>query len=447
MTDPAGIMTPAGMTGPAKKDCFFVSNRFIILSMNLQKRRQRIAKSLPKGSALILASSAPALRQPDVFHPYRQESHFYYLTAFEQERSLFVLLPSSRSLLFIKDKNPLKEVWDGPIYGKNEVKKKYGFDEVYTLSQLDSVLAPLLKKTKSIFYDKQDPFFHSKIKGLGKSSRKNPSAFEFLKDFRRVKSPQEIQKIKTACSYSIQAHKQVAKALKANQSEHSLHAVFIHSIMSQGAKREAYPGIFACGQNAVTLHYIKNDSLCRKGELLLVDAGAEHDYYASDITRVYPVSGRFTKKQALLYQSLLDLQKQLIKKVSPKLSLKDLNQHMFSGLTQILLEFGLLKGSFKNNLRQKKYQKYCPHSVGHLLGLDVHDLSFKKGENSQLKPNMLLTIEPGIYIDKKDKQAPAELRGVGLRIEDDILVTSKGSQNLTQKLTKEIEEIEELCSA
>ena len=417
--------------------------------MRLQKRRQKIAKSLPKGSALLLSSRAPVLRQPDVFYPYRQESHFYYLTAFEPEKSLFVLFPSSRSLLFIKDRDPLKELWDGPIYGREEVKKKYGFNEVYTLSQLDSVLARLLKGAKLLFYDKQEPFFHQKIKALNKSPQKKKfqSAYEFLKAFRRIKSPQEIQKIKKACSYSIQAHKQVAKALKAHQTEHAMHAVFIHSIMSQGAKCEAYPGIFACGQNAVTLHYIKNDSVCRPGELLLVDAGAECDYYASDITRVYPVSGRFRKKQALLYQSLLDLQKQLIKQVSPKLSLSDLNQKMFEGLTQILLEFGLLKGSFKNNLQHKKYKKYCPHSVGHLLGLDVHDLSFKKTENSQLKPNMLLTIEPGIYIDKKDKQAPAGLRGLGLRIEDDILVTPKGSQNLTKKLTKEREEIEELCSA
>ena len=417
--------------------------------MFLQKRRQRIAQSLPKNSVLFLSSRAVMFRQTDVLYPYRQESHFYYLTSFEQEKSLFVLFPSSRSLLFIQDRDPLREIWDGPLFGVDEVKKKYGIDELYTLSQLDSILSTRLKNVSLIFYNKEEPFFDQKIKILKKIGKKKKiqPAYELLSSFRKIKSKEEIQSMRKAGSYSVQAHKEVAKALKANTSERAMHAVFIHSIMKQGAVREAYPGIFACGQNAVTLHYIKNDSICRNGELLLVDAGAEADYYASDITRVYPVSGRFTKAQKLLYQALLNLQKQLIKEVSPRTSLKALNQKMFEALTEILLDFKILKGSFRSNFQKQNYKKYCPHSVGHLLGLDVHDVGFKKTEEGRLEENMILTIEPGIYIDKKDKKAPSGLRGLGLRIEDNIRVTSKGPENLTKKLAKEPEEIEELCSS
>ena len=296
-----------------------------------------------------------------------------------------------------------------------------------------------------IYYDSnKNSLFDKKIHTF--RFKKRESAYHFLKDFRRVKEKKEISSIQKACVRSIQAHKQVAQALKPNINERALHAVFIRSIMEQGSDREAYPGIFACGENATILHYGKNHSICKKGELLLVDAGAECDYYSSDISRVYPVSGRFSKNQKRLYTSLLNLQKQLIKDVRPGLDLKTLNQNMCEGITEILLEFGLLSGSFKENLKLKTYRKYCPHSVGHLLGLDVHDVTFKKGVLGLLKSGMVLTIEPGIYISRTDKQAPKDLRAVGLRIEDDVLVTQAGQKNLTKKLPKSVEEIEELCA-
>ena len=194
------------------------------------------------------------------------------------------------------------------------------------------------------------------------------------------------------------------------------------------------------------MHYIKNSSVCKAGELLLVDAGAEAGYYSSDISRVYPVSGRFSKNQKKLYTALLKLQQLLIKAVKPQVTLKSINQKMYEGITQILLEFGLLKGSFQKNLDLKTYKKYCPHHVGHLLGLDVHDITFDKEEATLLKKGMVLTIEPGIYISRKDKKAPGDLKAVGLRIEDDIEVTQTGQKNLTKKLPKSVEEIEELCS-
>ena len=410
-----------------------------------QQKRKQIAQLLPKASVLILPSLPQFFRQADVSYPYRQESNFYYLTGFEQANSLFLLFPSSQSMLFIQDKNPVREIWDGPLYTTTTAKKKYLIDEVYPLSQLDKILNKKLKGVSKVFYDSSaNSPFNQKIKPF--KFKKSESAYNFLKSFRRIKEKQEIALIQKACSYSVQAHKQVARALKPNINERALHGVFIQSIMDQGSAREAYQGIFACGANATVLHYIKNNSSCKKGELLLVDAGAEAGYYSSDISRVYPVSGRFSKNQKQLYKALLNLQKKLIKEVQPQVTLKSINQKMQEGITHILLKFGLLKGSLKKNLELKTYKKYCPHSVGHLLGLDVHDVTFNKKEPALLKRNMVLTIEPGIYISREDKKAPSDLRAVGMRIEDDILVTEKGQKNLTEKLPKSVEEIEELCS-
>ena len=414
------------------------------MKWHFQKRKQT-AQALPKASVLLLPSLPQYFRQEDVAYPYRQESNFYYLTGFQQAESLFLLFPSGRSVLFIQDKNPVKEIWDGFLYTAQQVKSKYLIDEVYYLSQLEELLEKKLKGVSKIYYDSnKNSSFDKNIKAL--KFKKKESAYDFLKSFRRIKDKKELAEIQTACARSIQAHKQVAKALRPNINERALHAVFLQSIMEQGSDREAYSGIFASGPHAVILHYIKNNSVCKKGDLLLVDAGAECNYYSSDISRVYPVSGRFSKNQKKLYTALLRLQEQLIKEVRPGLSLKILNQKMGEGITQILIEFGLLKGSLKKNLKSSAYKKYCPHSVGHLLGLDVHDVSFKKGEPDVLKKGMVLTIEPGIYIRGADKKAPKDLRALGLRIEDDILVTQTGRKNLTEKLPKSVKEIEKLCS-
>ena len=408
-----------------------------------KNKRNQIAKALPKNSALVLASLPEYFRQVDIKHPYRQESNFYYLTGFEQAHSLFLLSPSGQSILFISDKDPVKEIWEGYLYETKEVKEKLLIDKVYPLSSLDKHLSPLLKGKTTLFYDLLNPFFDKKMKSF---KARFESAGEFLKQFRRIKDEVEIASIKKAIATSVYAHKQVAKALRPGINERALHGIFIKSIMEKGSPREAYGGIIACGANATVLHYTKNNSVCKKGELLLVDAGAEANYYSSDITRVYPVSGKFSSNQKQLYEKLLGLQKQLIKEIRPEVDLKKINQKMYQGITQILLDCRLLNGSLTEHLKKNSYVKYCPHSIGHLLGLDVHDVSFKKTEKGVLKSGMVLTIEPGIYISKQDNKAPKELRGLGLRIEDDILVTATGHKVLTKEIPKEVSEIEALCS-
>ncbi len=408
-----------------------------------KNKRDQVAKALKKDSVLILASQPEYFRQVDIKYPYRQDSNFYYLTGFEQASSVFLLFPSAQSILFAPERDPVKELWDGPTYGIKEIKKKFLIDEVFPLSEWDKILPRLLKGKSKLLYDKTNPFFDKKLKSF---KVKFSSAGEFLKKFRRIKDKIEISLIQSAISVSIYAHKQVAKALKPGINERALHGIFLKSIMEKGSSKEAYGGIFGCGENATVLHYINNDSICKKGELLLVDAGAEKHYYSSDITRVYPVNGKFSKSQKKLYERLLVLQKNLIKEVQPGVSLISINQKMYEGITKIMMDFRFLKGSFKENMNKKSYKKYCPHSVGHLLGLDVHDVSFKKGETAILEPGMVLTIEPGVYISKKDKKAEKDLKGLGLRIEDDILVTQTGQKNLTKAMPKEVSEIEQLCS-
>jgi len=242
-----------------------------------RNKRIQVAKALPKNSVLILGSCPEYFRQVDVKHPYRQDSYFYYLTGFKQASSLFVLFPSGRSVLFSADKDPVKETWNGPLYTIKEIKKRFLIDEVYPLSELDRMLNRLLRGKTKFFYSPLNPFFNKKLKPF-------KTCFEladnFLKPFRRIKDKKEITSIKEAIAISICAHKQVAKSLKPGINERALHGIFIKSIMEKGSPREAYGGIVACGANATVLHYMKNDSVCRSGELLLLDAGAEKNYYS-----------------------------------------------------------------------------------------------------------------------------------------------------------------------
>ena len=376
-------------------------------------------------------------------YPYRQNSDFYYLTGFEEPESLFIL-KQNKSLLIVPEKNVKKELWDGFRYGPQEAKKVFLMDQTQSLEKLDEVLKKELQGASLIFYNSIHPEFDKKIKRFKKKIK---SAREFLAPFRQRKDAKELGFMKQACAISAYGHSQVAKALKPNVNERLLHGVFLKSIMEKGAAREGYQSIVACGNNATTLHYVKNNGICKKGELLLIDAGGEYSYYTADISRVYPVSGRFTKIQKKAYGLLLSLQKELIKQVKPGCSLKDLNEKMREGIVSILLELKILKGKEQSLFEQGKYLDYCPHFVSHLLGMDVHDSRSSRKESPVLKPNMVITVEPGLYFSKKDQKVDAGLRGVGLRIEDNILVTQTGSVNLTKQTPKEVEEVEALCQS
>ena len=412
-----------------------------------KNKRKQVAKALPENSALILGSLPEFFRQPDVPFPYRQDSNFYYLTGYKEPHCFFILKKgqgqnSSSSILCVSEKDPKKELWDGERYGPKKAKDVFLMDKTDSINNLDEVLRKNLQGVSTIFYNCINPQFDKKVQ---KMKAKIKSAREFLAPLRRIKDKTEIDFIKQAVKVSSHAHKKVAQALTPGINERALHGIFLKSMMEKGSEREGYHSIVACGNNATTLHYTRNNGICKKGELLLLDAGGEMHHYTADITRVYPVSGRFSKTQRTLYEKLLSLQKNLIKEVRPEISAKDLNKKMTEGITNILLEMQILKGYFKEHLDKKNYLTYCPHSVGHLLGMDVHDPPFSKSEEPVLQPGMVLTVEPGLYISNADPQAPKSLLGTGLRIEDDVLVTEKGSLILTKSAPKEVEEVEELC--
>ena len=405
-------------------------------------RRNQVAKALGDTEALLLPSLPEFFRQPDVTYPYRQDSCFYYLTGFEEPES-FLILKKSKSILFLREKNKVKELWEGERMGVSKAKDSFKMTEVYPLSYLDEKLEKELKGIKTLIYNKIHPDFDQKIKKLNKTIL---PARSFLGTFRKLKSDEEINSLKKACEVTSYAHQRLAQCLRPEITERALHGIFLQALMEKNALREGYQSIIACGNNGNTIHYIKNDDVCKEGDLLLVDAGAEVNYYTADVTRIYPVSGSFSEEQKYLYKKLLKLQKSLIQEVKPDVSFKTLEEKMQTGITEILLETQILKGTLREHVNKKSFKSYCPHSIGHLLGMDVHDPGFEKKDEAILKPSMIMTIEPGIYIPYADKEAPKGLRGLALRIEDNILITSEGYENLTQAIPKEVEEVESLCS-
>lgn len=397
-----------------------------------KNKRLKIAEALPRQSALLLESLPVYFRQPDVPYPYRQDSYFYYLTGWQEPESLF-LLTKELSVLFIQPKDLKKEAWEGYRYTAIEAKRNHLVDKVHTIDMWEEKLSFYLKGVKVLYLNSFTESFKQKIlKNLNKRNVKPASSL--LGPFRQIKDSEEIGHIKKAISITGKAHKAVASALKPGISEQTLHGIFIKTLMENGSQREGYSGIVASGNNATVLHYQKNNSACRKGELLLLDAGGESHYYTADITRVYPVSGTFFPPQREVYEALCRLQKTLIQSLRPKVSWSSLNRKMFCGITEILKSLRIIKPSHSASLVEKICKRYLPHSLGHHLGLDVHDPPFPKAPHDLLKPGMVVTVEPGLYFPK-NCPIPG-LRGTGFRIEDNILVTKKGQENLSRHIPK-----------
>jgi len=269
-------------------------------------------------------------------------------------------------------------------------------------------------------------------------------SYQMIGEMRIHKSDYEADTLRKACQISAEAHIEVLKATKPGLNERALQGIFIKEIMARGSSREGYGCIVAGGANATTLHYVFNDQVLKDGELLLIDAGAEFDYYTGDITRTYPINGKFTPVQRRLYQQILEVQKHLCKKVAPGLPLGDMQDAAIDGLIDIMINEKLLKGSRGEIRENGSFKKYYPHGVSHLLGSDVHDAGMVEvnGQSRVLEPGMSLTVEPGLYIPYDDADAPAELRGIGIRIEDDVLVTVDGREVMTEGAPKEISELE-----
>jgi Xaa-Pro aminopeptidase len=426
--------------------------------MNIFKeRRDELARRM-RGAVLVLASNPHTIRNNDVHYPYRQDSSFFYLTGFEESDSIFVFRPGQtpETIMFVQPKDPLRETWDGFLYGPDATKNLFGIQEVYTIDKFEEMLPKLVQGTDRLLYSlfwnaAVDKIILKTVESVAHARSRTNKGNLAIEDSRVVigemrikKSEAELKWMRTACKISSEAHVDVMKACKPGVNERALHGVFLRGIMERGAAREGYGSIVASGASATTLHYTFNDQVCKDGEMLLIDAGGEYNYYTGDITRAYPVNGKFTSAQKRVYNKVLDVQKKLISAVKPNETREGLQKKTIDMLVDVMIDENLLTGPKADLLEKKSYLKYYMHGVGHWLGLDVHDAGLAEigGEPRPLEAGICLTIEPGLYIPFDDQDAPKELRGFGVRIEDNIHVTATGQENLTQMCPKEVDELE-----
>lgn len=423
------------------------------------ERRQRIGRDL-QGSALIVAANPEHIRNHDVGYPYRQDSNMYYLTGFEEPESVLIFRPGLKpeTVMFVRRRDPERETWDGFRYGPEGVEREFGVDKAYPIDEFMTHAPNLLKEVDQVYYrmfknpeaDRWVQECLEKTKAMqgrtGYGLLPIHDADTLLGEYRLVKSEIELTNLREACEISAQAHLAAMRFTRPGVTERQVQGVLAHNFFMKGAAREGYNHIVASGNAATTLHYNFNDQVCKDGDLLLIDSGAEYNYYTGDITRTYPVNGKFTDEQARVYQGVLNVQKQIIDYVKPGIVFKDLHDMGTSLLTDLMLELGLLSGRKEDLISALKQKKYYPHGIGHWLGMDVHDagLYFKKNVPREIEANMCFTIEPGLYIPAEDTSAPQKYRGIGIRIEDNIRVTSHGSENMTSSVPKEIADIEKV---
>lgn len=425
----------------------------MIKESEYKKRREALAKKLPDSSIGIIFSAEPSTRSNDTHHPYRQDSNFYYLTGFKEDNAVLVFLKTKHELqtvMFVQKKDKTLELWSGERLGTKEAKSRFLVDEVYLRDDFKNKFKEFIKDKKNIYCElasKKSAL--KKVLKLTKDFKTKHDIVPLIQKMRLIKSASEIGLIKESIAITTKAHHRAMSINKKGKFEYHLQAEIEHEFKMNAAYSDAYTSIVACGNSANTLHYIKNDKPLEGGELILIDAGCEHNYYASDITRTIPVNGKFTEPQKELYNLVLETQLKIISMIKPFVKRTHLQERAEILLTKGMIELGILRGSYKKIIKLQKHKKYYPHGIGHWMGIDVHDPAPYKDDKHQeipLQKGMVLTIEPGIYIDKDDRSVPEIYRGIGIRIEDDILITKDGCENLSSDIAKTVEEIESVCS-
>ncbi|MBW4559371.1 MAG: aminopeptidase P N-terminal domain-containing protein [Trichormus sp. ATA11-4-KO1] len=429
-----------------------------------QRREQLMAKI---GNATAIFRSAPmAVMHNDVEYAYRQDSDFFYLTGFNEPQAVAVLAPhhaEHRFVLFVQPKEREQEVWTGYRCGVDAAKEIYGADAAYPITELDEKLPQYLEKADRIYYHLgRDRSFNDTILGHYQSLLRTypkrgtgPVAIEdtgtVIHSMRLVKSAAELALMRQAAVIAVEAHNYALKVSAPGRYEYEIQAEIEHIFRLRGGMGPAYPSIVASGANACVLHYIENHRQMQEQELLLIDAGCAYGYYNSDITRTFPVGGKFTPEQKVLYEIVLEAQQQAIAQVKPGNSFNSIHETAVRVLTEGLVEVGILKGEIDKLIEEEKYKPYYMHRTSHWLGLDVHDVGvYQHGEDKPqiLQPGQVLTVEPGLYIvpDTKlaEDQPETDSRwvGIGIRIEDDVLVTPDGHEVLTAGVPKAVDEVE-----
>ena len=420
-------------------------------------RRQAFLKQMGDGIAIFPAAPT-SIRSQDVEYRYRQNNDLYYLTGFPEPESLCLLSPNhdkEQFILFVRPRDKEKETWTGKRFGVEGAREHFGVDAAYTIEQLDEVLPEHLLAAEKIYYGLgRDERLNTKIldfvnqgrlqrprSGYGPVALIDPS--DLLHEMRLFKTPQEIDLMRRAITASAAAHHAALHETRPGMHEYEIEALLEYHFRRNGAEGPAYPSIVASGANATILHYISNDQQMQAGDLLLIDAGSEYACYCSDVTRTFPVGREFSAPQRAIYSLVLTAQKHAIEMIRPGIGFDDVHQRATEILINGLRDLGLLSGSTESILEKGDYRQFYMHRTSHWLGMDVHDVGkYRVGDESRtLEPGMVLTVEPGLYI-AADADVPAAYQGIGVRIEDDVLVTANGYDVLTSAIPKEIDDIE-----
>ena len=425
-----------------------------------KSRRINLSEKLPKNSVLLIPGANTQYRNADSAYAFRQDSNFYYLSGFCEPDSLMAIINNDdgiNSIIFVPPKDKLKEIWDGHRAGPIGAVKEFLFDKAYDNSEIDNMMPEILFGCDQVLYPigKKNGFDQKVIDWTTEASSKDRhsksinilDASSTIGNARLIKDDHEISLIKKACDISAEAHIEAMKNVKNAESEQSIESLYVYEFSKRGGRFPAYTPIVAGGENACVLHYIENNKKLIKNELLLVDAGCEYEMYASDITRTYPISGKFSKEQLEIYKIVLDAMNAAIDKVKDGNNIMEPQQISEKIITNGLVELGLLHGDPEDLHKKGAFKDFYMHKIGHWLGLDVHDAGdYMEGDDfMKFKPGMITTIEPGIYISRS-MDVDDKWKGIGIRIEDDILVTKDGNENLTKKVPSDPAEIESLMS-
>lgn len=424
------------------------------------KRRKELMKFVAPSSIVIVPSANEMIRNGDTHYSFRQNSDFYYLTGFNEPEAIAVLIPRKNKIEFIlfnRVRDKTREIWDGPRAGQEGAKEIYGADESYPYEDFATKL-PELVDCETIYYPvgKNHALDHlittsmntlrAKIRGGVRSPLAIVDVAQLLSEMRLIKSKAEIAVMQKAADISVAAHERAMRACKPGMYEYQLEAELMQEFINQGARFPAYGSIVGAGKNSCVLHYVENRDKIKNGDIVLIDAGCEYENYASDITRTFPANGKFTGEQRAIYELVLEAQLAAIKEIKPGISFTKPQDIVVKIITQGLVDLGILKGRVSDLIEQKAYFDFYMHRSGHWLGLDVHDVGvYGNGIKwRNLESGMALTVEPGIYISETIKGVHKRWHNIGVRIEDDVVVTATGNHVLTNKLVKKANDIEAL---
>ena len=434
-----------------------------ISTKEFARRRKQLMEQMESNSIAIVPAAPERVRSRDTEYPYRQDSDFYYLSGFVEPEAVLVLIPGREHgeyVMFCREKDREREIWDGYRQGPEGACKNLGADDAFPIDDIDEILPGLIEGRERVYYamgrdadfDHQVMSWVNSIRAKVRSGATPPGEFldldHYLHDMRLYKSAAEVAVMREAGEISARAHVRAMKACQAGVYEYQLEADILHEFAHSGARYPAYNSIVGGGDNGCILHYVENQDALKDGDLVLIDAGCELEYYAADITRTFPVSGRFSKEQKALYQLTLDAQQAAIDTIKPGNHWNEPHEASVRTITAGLIELGLLQGDLEALIKAEDYKEFYMHRIGHWLGMDVHDVGDYKvgGEWRVLEEGMCMTVEPGIYVAPDNIQVESKWRGIGIRIEDDIVITKDGCDILSKDVPKSVAAIEALMA-